>query len=171
MPAKKFTTKMIVTETRPLHTGRTKSGEEYQIHQIIATKPDGTVIPQSLNLRSFEDLPRNTVIEVEAELFESEKYGNSYTLKQKGGGGGSGTLAQQVKALEQRIAHIEAFLQGRGEFVGTAAPAQAPAAQPAPVQQQAAPPPPPPPVPPPADVPADQGPPKGGLPSDDDIPF
>lgn len=159
MPRDKFTTKLIVTATNRLHTGRTQGGKPYEIFQIIATKPDGTPISQAMNLRAFEDLPKNVVLEVDAELFTSERYGNSYTIKPK-----MGSLTEQVKALQDRVTMIEDFLRGRGEFAGQAA---------GPPQQQegapqAAPPPPPPPAPaaepaPPPTAPA-------GQPADD-IPF
>lgn len=164
MPKEKFTTSLIVTATNRLHTGRTSGGTEYEIWQIIATKPDGTPIPQSMNLRAFEDLPKNVVMEVDAELYESERYGNSYTIKPR-----VGSVAEQVRALGERVTRIEDFLRGRGEFVGQAT--AAPPRQQATPQQQAAPPPPPPPAPaaPPAPPPPPPPPPSGNPP--DDIPF
>jgi hypothetical protein len=156
------TTKIIVTEMRVTAQGKTKAGADYTLYQVLATKPDGQRI--DLNLRSFTDLPKNEVIEVDVELYESDTYGKSYTLKRKGGGGGGGgskKLAESVDELRQRVERIEAFLQGRGEFGGTApAPAQAPPPQPAAAPPQA-PPPVPPAAPPPPAVP----------PQSDDIPF
>lgn len=124
----KFTTSIIVTETRVTNTGKTRTGGTYTLYQVIATKPSGELI--DLNLRAFEDLPKNEVIEVDAELFRSQQYGDSFTLKRKGaprggGSGGGGGLAE----LEARVRRIEDFLSGRGEFGGSAAP---PATQPAP---------------------------------------
>lgn len=164
----KFTTKLIVTASNRLHTGRTGGGKAYEIWQIIATKPDGTPIPQAWNLRAFEDLPKNVVLEVDAELFTSERYGSSYTLKPKSGG-----MSDQLAALQERVARIEDFLRGRGEFVGTAA---APPAATAPATTQGAPPPPPPPAPPqaapaPAPAPAPPTAAPAGRPPGDDIPF
>lgn len=135
----KFTTKIIVKETRVTSSGRTRKGSTYSLYQVIATKPSGE--PINLNLRSFEDLPKDVVIEVDAELFRSEHNGNSYTLQRKGApGGGSGP---RLDSLEERVKRIEDFLSGRGEFGGTAAPPQQAAPQP--------PPPPPPAEPPPGD--------------------
>lgn len=138
MPAEKFTTSIIVKETRATSSGRTGAGAEYTLYQVIATKPSGE--PINLNLRAFEDLPKNVVIEVDAELYRSQRYGDSYTLQRKGAGGGDGG-GDRMSSLEERVKRIEDFLSGRGEFGGSAAqPEQAP------TQAPPQPPPPPPPV-------------------------
>jgi hypothetical protein len=142
----KFTTKIMVRETRVTHSGQTRTGGTFTLYQVIATKPSGEAI--DMNLRSFEDLPKNVVLEVEAELYRSEQYGDSYTLKRLGGG-----TASQLQDIEKRVKRIEDFLSGRGEFRGTAAP-----------EAQAAPPAQPPPPPPPAPLPESPA-------GDSDIPF
>lgn len=148
----KFTTKIIVTQTRVTNSGRTRTGGEYTLYQVIATKPSGE--PINLNLRSFEDMPKNVVLDVEAELYRSEQYGDSYTLKRLGGG-----TASELQKLEERVKRIEDFLTGRGEFRGSAAEPQTPVTQQPPTPQ------PPPPPPPP------QEPPPPVAPEGDEIPF
>lgn len=152
----KFTTTIIVTETRVTNSGRTRAGGTYTLYQVIATKPSGEAI--NLNLRAFEDLPKNVPLEVDAELFRSQQYGDSYTLKRKGTPhGGSGSAGPRLDEIEKRVKRIEDFLSGRGEFGGSAAPESSPqVAQP---------------KPPPAPPPVNPDPPAGELPSDDSIPF
>jgi hypothetical protein len=168
----KFTTSLIVTDIRQTYQGVTRKNTPYKLHQVIATKVDGTPIPH--NLRSFSDLPKSVVIEVECTLHRSEQYGDSYTIEMKGGNQVV-TLEEQVKALQERVEKIEAFLSGRGEFVGSATePATAPPPPPPPPPQPAPPPPPPPqpaPPPPPPPPPLQADPPPNRLPDDDDIPF
>lgn len=169
----KFSTQIVVTSTKVTASGTTSSGGTYNLHQVIATKPDGT--PITLNLRAFEELPTGVPIDVDCELFRSERYGDSYTVKRKGNGSGSPQAQRQqggngdaaLQALAVRVKRIEDFLSGRGEFAGAAAaPAAPPPAPAAPVSGP--PPPPPPPVQP---APVQPSPPMGGLPSDDTIPF
>lgn len=106
--------------------------------QIIATKPDGTPIPQ--NLRCFEDLPRGEVLEVSVTPFVSEQWGTSYTIARKN----KSKLHTDVMSLEQRVARIEAKLG----LTNNDSPAEAspPSAAPPPPPQQTITPPPPPPL-------------------------
>lgn len=140
--------KLIVRELRQIHTGRTKKGAEYIIWQVIATSPEGVAINQ--NLRTFEELPKNEVIEVTIEVFNSEQYGVSYTLKQVG----RRHTKDEINELKTRVEALERAVYAQGASLPPAA------APPAP------PPPPPVPTPTPPSTPA-----TGGLPSDADIPF
>lgn len=152
--------KLIVRELRKIHTGRTKAGAEYVVWQVVATTPDGR--PIDVNLRTFEELPRNEVIECTVELFKSEQYGDSYTLKQLG----RRSTKDELKALEARVAKLEQTIYMRDDPYtnqgGHAAPPQP--------TTQAQPPPPAPPPPPPA-TPAAAPPLERPLPGDEDIPF
>lgn len=138
-------TKIIVKELKHIHSGTTKAGSDYTIQQVIATKVDGTAI--DLNLRTFDELPKDEPIEVTVEKFESPQYGISYTIKPAGKSGGMG---KSIDELRGRVVKLEAQV------------AELMRGQPAP---SVAPPPPAPATPPPAAAPA------GGLPSDDQIPF
>jgi hypothetical protein len=158
MAADKFQTKIIVKETKVTHSGKTSTGGSYNLYQVIATRTDGRSI--TFNLRSFEDLPTNEVLDVECEIYRSQQYGDSYTVKRIGGNPKSASLGKAVDELRERVDKIEAFLQGRGEFGGTAVqqePAQGQPPPPPPGNGQAAPPPPPPSTPAPT--------------TDDQIPF
>lgn len=158
MPAQKFQTQLIVKESRQTYTGTNSAGGTYKLYQIIATKPDGT--PITFNLRSFSDLPRNEVLKVECTLRPSEKYGDSYTIEVLEGGDRYARLEDRVKILEEELTRVTHFLQGRGEFRGSAAPAE--------------PPPTPPPSAPPTAPPAEPPPPPSVSPpaaTQDDIPF
>lgn len=96
---------LIVKETREISRGRNpRTGSDYTMWQIIATKPDGTPIDQ--NLRSFEDLPRGEVLEVSVTPFVSQQWGTSYTIARKD----KSKLHSDVDELKQRIERIEAHL-------------------------------------------------------------
>lgn len=153
----KFTTKIIVTEQKQIHKGRNASGTEYTIWQVIAQKENGQPISQDMNLRSFDQLPKNQVVEVEVETYHSEQYGTSYTVTQKGKRRGTG-LAKRVDELFAAMKRLNARLAAVEAIVGTSGAQPQPSAPP----QQAPPPPsqPPPPPPPVGD----------GMPGDD-IPF
>lgn len=149
---KPHVTEIIVTEQKVIHSGN-KNGRDYTIYQVIATNRNGQLI--DLNLRSFDELPKNQVIKVEVEKYDSEQYGVSYTVTLEGKKKSSGLgkvvddLKARVKTLEERLAAVER------RVTGSAPPQQAPSAQAPPAAQSA-----PPPVPPTTD----------GVPSDD-IPF
>jgi hypothetical protein len=149
----KGTRRIVVREQKEIHKG-TRNGRDYVIYQVIATTDTGVPIDQ--NLRSFQQLPKNQVIEVTVERFESAQWGVSYTLStQKKGDAAVGkriaTLERTVEALSKRLEALEN---------GASAAAPPPAAQPvasgppaATSQQQ------------PPDLPG------GGAMPNDDIPF
>ncbi len=153
MADKKRTRRLIVRELRRIHQGRTTKGAEYTIWQVVATSPDGREIEQTL--RTFEELPKNQVIEVTVEKHASPEYGVSFTLAQVG----KASADDRIKLLEERVARLEQFLYGSGD---------ASAAPPQPAQRSLAPPPPPTPAPP-AVPPA--APPVQRPPAPDEIPF
>jgi hypothetical protein len=95
---------IIVKESREISRGRTQSGSEYTMWQLICTKPDGTPIAQ--NLRSFEDMPRGEVLEVSVTPFVSQQWGTSYTVARKD----KSELHRKVEELETRIATLEKLL-------------------------------------------------------------
>lgn len=169
---------IIVTELKKLSSG-TRSGEPWTIYQVRATLADGRVI-QDMKLRTFEDLPRDQVISVEVEPYNSAKYGQSYTLyqldasnnrinqKKSGGGGqrqtGNGPGWSVIREFEKRLAHMQQWMVQMGytpithaELHGNGSPAQA--------QPTAA--------GPPQAAPADPMPNAGAVPlhTDDDVPF
>jgi hypothetical protein len=94
-------TKIIVRSLKVI-----TSRPNFTLHQVLAVKPDGSPIVdsmgQELNLRSFEELPKNRIIDVEVERFDSEKYGVSYTLKAV-----NYSLTDRVDELEARIKAME----------------------------------------------------------------
>jgi hypothetical protein len=147
---KPHTTEIIVTEQKVIHSGN-KNGRDYTIYQVIATNRNGQLI--DLNLRSFDELPKNQVIKVEVTKFESEQYGVSYTVSLEGKKKSSG-LGKVVDGLRDRVSALEARLEAVEKLV-KGAPQQAPSAQAPPAAQSATPP----------ALPATDG-----MPSDD-IPF
>ncbi len=151
------TRRLIVREMRRITTGRTSKGAEYVICQVVATTPEGQ--PINHNLRTFEDLPRDQVIEVSIERHNSEQYGESFTLKQVG----RRSSRDELKALAERVAKLE-----QAVYSGTTVPTEgaAHAAPPQPTTAPALPPPlpPPPPTAQPASV-------ERAVPNDNDIPF
>jgi hypothetical protein len=132
---KPHTTEIIVTEQKVIHSGN-KNGRDYTIYQVIATNRNGQLIDQ--NLRSFDELPKNQVIKVDVEKFDSEQYGVSYTVslegKKKSGGLGKVVdgLRDRVSALEARLEAVERLVKGGAQ--------QAPSAQAPPAAQSATPP-------------------------------
>lgn len=100
-----YTTFIIVRETREISSGNNpRTGQDYTMWQLIATKPDGTMIDQ--NLRSFEDMPRGEVLEVSVTPFVSEQWGTSYTIARKD----KSKLHKDMATLEERVARIEQHL-------------------------------------------------------------
>lgn len=156
--ARKFDTKIIVTDQKQIHQGRNRNGGEYTIFQVIAQKESGEPISQDMNLRSFDQLPKNQVIEVEVEEYNSEQYGTSYTVSQKGKRRGSG-LAKKVDEMMAALKRLNARLEAVERAVGVAGTQQPASTQPPPAAPQQGPPPTPPPMP--------SG---DGMPGDD-IPF
>jgi hypothetical protein len=112
---KPHTTEIIVTEQKVIHSGN-KNGRDYTIYQVIATNRNGQLI--DLNLRSFDELPKNQVIKVEVEKFDSEQYGVSYTVSLEGKKKSSGLgkvvdgLRDRVSALEARLEAVEKLVKG-----------------------------------------------------------
>jgi hypothetical protein len=123
-----YNTQIIARELRHIKTDTGKSGHQYTLWQVIATKPDGTEIEQ--NLRTFDELPLNEVIEVTVESFQASSGATSYTVKPKRAG-----LPDSVDDLRLRVEKLESHVFGRT----TETPTQAATVTP----------PPPPPAPPP----------------------
>lgn len=89
----------------------TTNGRPWAIHEVMATKVDGS--PVELELRSFDPLPLG-VGEFDVEKRVDPKYGESYTLKIPGGGNRGprvDPVEQRLAALEQKVALLEAVRQ------------------------------------------------------------
>jgi hypothetical protein len=158
------TRKIVVREQREIHKG-TRNGRDFIIYQVVATTEGGVPIEQ--NLRSFQQLPKNQLIDVDIEKYESPQSGAvSYTVSTKKQGSSVGkkvselearmdTMAREFAKLVKRVEQLE----GRGGQNGAAPPspvaATPPPAAPQPTQQ-------PPPL-------AAEG--SGGQMPTDDIPF
>lgn len=98
-------TQIIVRECNPIKSGTSqKTGEQWTMYQLVATKPDGTPIPQ--NLRSFEEQPIHEVIDVAVTPFVSESYGTSYTIKRRG----VPKSQLEIEDLKRRLEAVEAKL-------------------------------------------------------------
>lgn len=130
---KVFETAIIVRETREIHHGH-QGGKSFTLYQVVATKPDGQ--PIDLNLRAFEDLPRDEVMPVEVTPFVSEQYGTSYTLKPKA----KSKQSLKMEELEQRVAAVERAIGLTPDSSSTVGSGPPPPPQP---EHQAPPPPPP----------------------------
>lgn len=94
------------------YTGQSKkTGKEFSIYEVMATKPDGS--PVELELRSFDNLPLG-VGEFEVEKRVDPKYGDTYMLKVPGPRGPQANpLEQRVSALEQQVALLTQRLDAR----------------------------------------------------------
>src|SRR4029077_10696228 len=73
------TRRITVTDCTVITQGLGRNNREYTIYEIAARGEDGLEITE--NLRSFEELPLDVLIDVEVETFHSERHGHSYTLK------------------------------------------------------------------------------------------
>lgn len=87
---------------------------EFVIYNLQATKEDGSPIPAKLS--SFDQLPLG-VRDVEVSPYFKDGVLKNYTVRLP-----KGHLKDEVAELRDRVDKIEAFLQGRGEFAGSAAP-------------------------------------------------
>lgn len=98
-----------IVACKVVYTGTNAKGNEYHIHEVMATKPDGS--PVELPLRSFDNLPLGTA-EYLVEQYVGKNGEVSYTLKTPGRrGGGGGRPAPQQPSLEPRVAALEQAVQ------------------------------------------------------------
>lgn len=152
------TRRIVVKEQKEIHKGTNRNGHDYVIYQLVATTEGGVPIEQ--NLRSFQQLPKNQLIEVTVEKYTSQQSGAvSYTVSTKKKGGD--TVGKRIDALERQVKDLTARLQaveGRARAASSAPSTAAATAPPAASQQNQ--------QQPPA-VPVSSGP---QMPSDD-IPF
>lgn len=115
-----------IVACKVVYTGTNKKGNEFHIHEVMATKPDGS--PVDMPLRSFDNLPLGTG-EFLVEQYVAKNGDVSYTLKTPGRGGGGGrpapNLEPRVAALEQALANLTARvnnLQAPGSAAETSSP-------------------------------------------------
>lgn len=97
------------------YAGKNARGDDYTIYEITAENGNGETIKEPL--RSFGPLPVGPVIEVTVRKFQSERYGDSYTLTPKGGAGGPHALVlnemkDQIADLVARIVELEQRVAG-----------------------------------------------------------
>lgn len=93
------TRRIVVKELKEIHKGTDKRGRDYTIYQLIATTEGGAPITE--NLRSFQQLPKNQVIDVTIDRFEGGNGAVSYTVSTKAKGGDA--VGKRVKELEERL--------------------------------------------------------------------
>lgn len=118
------TRRIVVKEQKEIHKGTGNGGRDYVIYQVIATTEQGVPIEQ--NLRSFQQLPKNQLIEVSIEKFESAKFGVSYTVSTQKSGGAA--VGKRIEALERQVADLTKRLAALESGRSSAAPP--PAARP-----------------------------------------
>lgn len=95
-------TQIIVRECNAIKSGPGRDGGAgWTMYQLVATKPDGTPIPQ--NLRTFEEIPTHEVVDVNVTPFTSEQYGTSFTVKLKA----PSKSQLEIEELKQRLEIIE----------------------------------------------------------------
>lgn len=132
---KKMTLKVV--DCKPVYHGVNGKGDAYTIHEVKATKPDGSLVNEKL--RSFSALPVGQPIEVTVVPFVSEKHGRSFTLYPTGAKATGTTAAVNdlgetveqmrgmIAALVTRVDALEKQV-GRGATPPPAAPTQSTAA-------------------------------------------
>jgi hypothetical protein len=115
-------TQIIPKQVREISRGNSRTtGEPWVMWQVIATKPDGTPIEKNgepLNLRTFDELPLNEVVNVTVTPFTSEQFGTSYTLKIKG----QTKQQKEMAELRERVRRIEERLGLSSEVAGAPKP-------------------------------------------------
>lgn len=92
-----------------MYAGRNQKGDEYQIYEVEAAKPDGSLVNEKL--RAFTALPSGQEVDVTVVPFDSEKHGRSYTLHLKGARSAGSTgqlneLREEVSAQREMIAKL-----------------------------------------------------------------
>lgn len=121
--------RIIITQSRQVASGTGRNNRPYTIFELEALREDRTPLPDGMKLRAFDDLPVNTPVDVTIEKYSSDKYGDSYTVKLKGGSGVSPQA--QINALSERLAEAEDRIRRLAERVyGAHDPADARRAEP-----------------------------------------
>jgi hypothetical protein len=113
------TRKLTVTSQAILTTFKNSKGNDTTLYEVYAVNETGE--PIELPLRAFDPLPENELIEVEVSKHTSERWGESFTLKQTGQRSPGARLGPKVDdlrgrivALEQRVEELEARENERG---------------------------------------------------------
>lgn len=112
-----------------VYTGTNAKGNEFHIHEVMATKPDGS--PVELPLRSFDNLPLGEA-DYLVEQYVGKTGETSYTLKIPGGGrrGAPATsgVEQRLAAVEQGLALLKAQVEQASAGRAPASPVSTPPA-------------------------------------------
>lgn len=103
MPPEQWDTQLIVTDLKVITSGTNgRTQAPFTLWQVTATKPNGQAI-EAANLRTFQELPKHEIIEVQCKRFNSPQYGESITLTKKG----KSKSQERMDGLESRIKVLE----------------------------------------------------------------
>lgn len=110
-----------IIDCKPVYHGTNNKGDDYTIHEVRASKTDGTLINEKL--RSFTALPVGQTIEVTVVPYKSKEYGKSFTLypsnqKSAGTTAAVNDLGEQVKELQERSAKLSQRVSELERIVG-----------------------------------------------------
>lgn len=123
-----------VTKCNDAYKGKNANGVDYTRYECVIAKETGEVYQQKFN--SFEPLPVGVLVELKWKKFDSDQYGESFTLSLKnkadkptaaappttGPPPGSAPsadgrvpeqLAHDLKLLSDRLRRVEAYLAGK----------------------------------------------------------
>lgn len=116
-------TKLTITSCEAVHTGNNRNGNPYTIYEVMAMDEAGA--PVTENLRAFDDLPLNELLDCEVERYESDAHGVTFTIypkakvARKAGGAPKGGLGKSVDELRERVNKLEAAHEELRSFIAS----------------------------------------------------
>lgn len=107
---------LIITECREIHRGRKRTGEEFVVYDVSATREDYTPV-HDMKLRSFDPLELHVPLVFEVRPYQTRS-GMTYTLfpvgqrsQQKANTPQTSNSGPAIEALERRVAALEAEMR------------------------------------------------------------
>lgn len=120
--------RLKILACRHVYHGRNQRNDEYDVYEVDAANAQGQKINEKL--RAFTALPIGHEVDVTVTVFNSEKWGKSYTLHPKGRSGGGSTqrvneLAELCEQLKGMIANLTTRVDALEAMVSRRPPADA----------------------------------------------
>lgn len=114
--------RLLIIDCKPVYHGINKKGDEYDIYEVRASKPETPGQPINEKLRTFTALPAGQVVEVTVTPFNSVEHGKSFTLYPKGNSGSSVNqqnenrselviLRENMAKLAARVSTLENYIR------------------------------------------------------------
>jgi hypothetical protein len=107
---------------RLVFSGTNPRGDAFSMYEVDAVTQAGLPIKERdgtlAKLRSFHPLPKGQLVDVSVTVFNSERYGRSYTLSRRGHDAGPtseeriNNLIARVDELEKKLGSIQGAVAG-----------------------------------------------------------